>query len=326
MVDQEQYRGQLKTNLGHINGHMAEFTQEVVGSDSVFLTDLMNEVRRSRPELTPLHFGLLIYSAYRYALLKHLPPEVLSQLGTWNGALGFLKGNGERESIKECVLKRNVNITSPYRYGALAFAAKVLYQYSKPDILDVGCGFYPDGIGSVRPEFLPNATDSFSQNVTAALSMGGINFGRVWALDIQPPDSMWTASCKWEGIDKLSSSFQTCSIGLERVNSSIPFFLADVTSPRMNLEDLKVDISFMANILYQLNEEQRAQALRNVAKITNDNGWFLSAEYLKGGSRRRPFTFGVTGMQKVEDGMFSEPKVLFLLDSADCMRIRNASV
>ena len=87
------------------------------------------------------------------------------------------------------------------------------------------------------------------------------------------------------------------------------------------MNDRECDACFMANVSYQLSPSKGAQALRNINNSLKPGGWLLTADYENGGSKRRPFTYEISGRKKIEEGVFSETITLFLLDSGDCKQI-----
>jgi len=323
MAERENFIGQIEVNSGHIDSNIAAFSKAVLQSGKVEV--LTDHVLRLRGELPPLHFGLLTYAAYQYALLKHLTGARIGEL-SWEDAVEIIERDFF-DTVVGTVLQENVSITNPRRYGALGMAMLHLMGKEKVRMVDVGCGFYPDGVARLIDDpvgWLPEPVDEETRELRQLVCGGGLGIGEVVALDEREPDPEWTAACIWQPLKELPVTYDGLIQRLSGVNRSVRFVKADIASEAISGGNLgKFGVAFMANVLYQIPGFARQRLMENVAGLLQPSGWLLSAEYLREGSRRRPFTYAISGFVKSETE-FMEKGPLFYLDCADCLQIRAA--
>ena len=291
----ERFINQIDINSGHIDSNMAEFAS-FLRSDSqkLFLNSLYEKINDDRSDLTPLHFGLLVFGDYRYSLATNLGISRLSELDNWEEAVELTDKNAFYRTVELIVLNKSVNITSPYRYGALTYAITELYGDTNIDVLDIGGGFYPLGVGSLSPEYLPSAQDDYTGRIKSKLDNNSLLFRRVTTVDIQEPDPLWTAACVWTPIKEIPELTKNLHEKLIASDSKIDFVLGDICVDSW-IPSREYDVCWMANVSYQLNPEKYSQAMGNINSSLKLGGWLLVADYEKGGSKRRPFTYELTG-------------------------------
>ncbi|EKE06108.1 MAG: hypothetical protein ACD_19C00079G0013 [uncultured bacterium] len=317
----EKLTKQIEINSGHIDPNIADFSRSFI-QNSKAVEHSIEVVSQKRPELTPLHFGLLVYSAYKYSYLVNenfMNNSVIS----WDYLLNNSSPNFT--SILDDALRyKNVNITTPARYGAINLAISKLFEEKDVDLCDVGCGFYPSGINNVRSPHFPDGENNWSRGLITQLKNKDINIRYITAIDLNKLDVDWTASCLWTPLNKLTDTRDQLQKKLDVSNGHINFHVADITNESVTqlIKPSSQDVISMANVMYQLTSEMRQKAFNNVSKLLKLDGWFLSLEYLEGGSRRRPFTYGITGYQKTSDGCLQDGKLIMTLDSADCDSVK----
>lgn len=215
----------------------------------------------------------------------------------------------------ECLLTRSVNITNPYRYRCLALATKLVFGNAKISVADIGCGFYPFGIGYQGNDMIPMTEDG--KEIVDFLG----NYSRIEAVDLQNPDPAWTAACQWEPLNTMR-----LTAGLYRKlldESEINFTKADMVNDALKFE--KVDAVFCANILYQIPKEMRVKAMTNLRGVLKDDGRIITADFLPGGSRRRPFSYAIQ-TYKVSDVGLNNGEVVLVLENADCMKVKSSTI
>lgn len=328
MQEKERYQRQVEINSTHINPHVLEFNIALKNNRN--LSGIVREVIEQRPNLTPLHFGLLIQAACQYIWLENQEKwKIKRGKENWEELLPQIIEEHYEEIISLCRCK-NIAITVPERYCVLKATINLLFGQKPVIVFDMGSGFIPRGLGAIvknKTEFLPKASEFDSGELIKPLLKEPIQIERAICTDIQPCDPSWTAACYWCSFSELRALRdifkQESDIPLP---ANLEFRLFDITDPDIEpIADLKgkVDIVMMSNILYQLNQEERERAIKNVVKLLKKpEGRLLSLEYLPKGSRRKPFTFGAQIYSKTEEGDLSNAQELFRLDSADCKEIK----
>lgn len=317
----EKLTKQLEINAAHIDDNIATFSRSLL-SNPKSIEHSMQVVSQSRPDITPLHFGLLVYSAYRYAYLKS--EDFSSELiPSWdkllmNSEVSFTK------TLDHALAHKSVNITTPARYGAINLAISTLFGDQNLNMCDVGCGFFPSGIGTIKNPIYPEGENDWNKSIINRLTSKAINIGQITAVDLNELDVDWTASCAWTSLPELVNTRCDLQNKLLSSNKDINFYVADITKDdavRL-LQPNSQNLISMANVMYQITPSMRENMFINISTILKEGGWFLSMEYLDGGSRRRPFTYGMIGYQKKAGNLLGEGKLLMTLDSADCNKIR----
>ncbi len=315
----ERYLHQIDVNGEHINTNVAEFSKalRLSGKYESFVT----KIKTARTDLTPLHFGLLIYASYQYALLTHFTEEELKNRD-WSSLIPEIETHYS-STIENALFNKNVNITEPRRYGGMILATHLLGSKAESGICDIGCGFYPKGIGSLCFDNFPKPADGPTNRLFEKICTQKLNLKNVVAVDNQDPDPKWTAACTWLPISALYKTYVLLGEKLNEKESSLTFIKANVLDENFPGELGKTfDIVFAANIMYQFSGTNKNVASVNIGKILKEEGWFLSMEYLEGGSRRRPFTYGITGYRKESSNEFSKGRELLVFDSADCQEVK----
>lgn len=332
MSNVESLARQIEINSGHIDPNVLDFNKVLINCEEV--DDIIREVLDQRPTITPLHFGLLIQASAQYVFLKNGGREwfdVSREDLSWDWLLPEIFSKYRKDIVEVCV-KKSISLTKTERYKVLQMFVNLFYgdRNNQITILDVGCGFIPQGIGSIildnknRPlevigkgEYEDRARRSLSSPLPKS---------KIVCVDIQPPDPTWAAACCWVPIGELEQLETSLKSEMNRVLnlSPVEFHLFDITSG--NLRPLSmfrgaVDVVMMSNILYQLTSDGQKVALDNIEKLLKEGGCMFSLEYLPGGSRRRPFTFGGLVYQKFEGQKFGAPLEVFRLDSADCKQV-----
>lgn len=312
---------QIEINSGHIDTNIADFSRSFI-QNSKAIKHSIEVVSQTRPELTPLHFGLLVYSAYRYAHLVGRSVINNSSI-SWNNLLNDSSSNFT-SFLDDALEHKNVNITTSTRYGAINLAISKLFEEQDIDLCDVGCGFYPSGVTTVKSPYFPDGENDWSKGLVSQLRSKNLNIRHITAIDLNKLDVDWTASCLWTPLNRLVSSRDELQKKLDMSNGHVNFFVADITNENVTkfVKPNSQDVISMANVMYQLTPEMRKDAFNNVSSLLKIGGWFLSLEYLEGGSRRRPFTYGITGYRKVSNGCLEDGKLILTLDSADCNSVK----
>lgn len=316
-MSNESFIKQVEINSNHIDPNIADFSASLLANKKTI--NLVEEVLRDRPDLTPLHFGLLAFAAYRYVLLK-TNEKYSSELSDWNTVLDDINKNNFG-LVLDAIKSNNVNITTKDRYAVILQISKMIFNGKQLQICDVGSGYYPMGIGKMLEcEYELEPADANSANKLLDLHKKHIEFSRVIASDIMQPEPSWAAACVWTNNEDLFDLRSKLERDFSKQND-IEFRSADVTKEFNSVVGINCfDIVTMANVLYQLSEEGRTRAFDNINRALLEGGWFLSLEYMKGGSRRRPYTYAVVGYKKVGN-RFEDPIILAKLDSADCKSI-----
>ena len=313
------YEQQLSINSNHIDSSVNEFTTAFL--DSSVDQEIITLVSTNRRDIPPIHFGLLIYASYQFALLDTQNQSDLSDI-SWHEAISHINKHN-LDLLEESILEKHVSITSPGRYSALAIATKSLFDNPQDlVVLDAGCGYYPMGIGHSLEEYLPYALDQESNNLVESMNGNGFPYKKALAVDIQKPEPAWAAACTWQPLDQLHDTFSKFSEAKNNVSSSVEFQQLDLIEKPPNVSE-NVDVVFLANVLYQLSDQQKEKFLSNINKVIAEDGIILTADYLPGGSRKREFTYAVQSKVLV-NGDISPGQNLFYLDTASCSQIRTA--
>lgn len=317
-MTKESFIKQLEINSSHVDPNIAQFSSAFLVHKKTI--HLVEEVLYKRPDLTPLHFGLLAFASYRYALLS-TKRDYSSELSSWPTVVDDINRN-HFTLVLDAMRSNNVNITTKDRYAVILQVSKMITNGKPLKICDVGSGYYPMGIGKMlecEDELKP--ADANSADKLSDLHKKNVEFSRVVASDIMQPESDWAAACVWTDNKDLFELRTELKNDYPDQQNGVEFKVADVTNGFSRIVGKNCfDIVTMANVLYQLGEEGRMQAFSNINQALLEGGWFLSLEYMKGGSRRRPYTYAVVGYKKRGHG-FEDPVTLAKLDSADCKSI-----
>lgn len=297
---------QLEINSQHVNREISLFSQAVFNHPKT--KDIVNYLARTRLDLTPLHFSLLFYSSYKYSFFN---TKSFATSTGWSEIIDVV--NADPPLLIESLLNRSVNITSPYRYSAIKLAISKLSGAKPISVADIGCGFYPFGIGYQKSDCIPQ--DETGQTPTSLSSV----YSRIEAMDLQKPDPVWTAASQWEPIHQMQETVGKYRQLLAKSDQSIHFQIADITRQTPKIEP--VDYCFTANILYQIPIHLKEAALRNIFQILKPSGTLFTADFLPNGSRKKPFTYAIQAHHP-HNGSISDGKIIFLLENADCKKIR----
>ncbi len=321
----DKLKQQIEINSRHINPYVLEFNKALRNCKGIH--GVIEEVLECRPTITPLHFGLLIQAAFQYVFLRNREKwhRSAGRELSWDWMLSKIIREHREEVIEVCV-ERNISLTNPERYAVLKATTNCLFKEKNIVVLDVGCGFIPRGIGAIfnsDHSVVPNDEDAAS--LIEPLLEEPLHANRIICVDVQPQDPVWTAACFWVSLNDLKRLEETFRKDATKSFASIEFRIFDITSQNLGLlSELKgsVDLVMMSNILYQLSAGEQKRAFENIERLLKPKGWMLSLEYLSGGSRRKPFTFGALVYPKLgEKGGLGEPLEIFRLDNADCRQI-----
>lgn len=302
------YQLQLEINSKHTNLEISQFSQAVIENQST--QEIVNFVGNNRPDLTSLHFGLLLYSSYKYAFYNQIDFEPGAN---WNQVITAVNNN--QRVLFECLVEKSVNITSPYRYSAINLAISKQSGKKPVSVADIGCGFYPFGIGYKNGDCVPKTeTDEKPADFLAIYS-------RIEAIDLQKPDPTWAAASQWEPLSQMPGTVKKYQRLLMESDKLVNFQVGDITRQSPNIEP--VDYCFITNILYQISSNLRETTLKNISHILKREGVLLTADFLPNGSRKRPFTYAIQAhYQRNGKISLTEGKTIFLLENADCQKIR----
>lgn len=308
---EEDFVKQVDINSGHINEEIAGFS-EAFRKSNKFLP-LIDLVVRERMDLSALHFGLLSYSSYKYGFYATRSDRLGE--ASWEEVVDWCNNNDDCfEVVLDSLKQRSINITLPHRYKALGLGLKVLNDSNLVSVADVGCGFYPLGIDY-------SGNDCFLRNERGErMDVFSPTYSRIEAMDYQSLDPVWTAVSQWEPIFRLDSTIKKYRELLDSKSTNLKFYLSDVTKELPSIEP--VDFCFVANILYQIPKDQQLKVIDNIKGIIKPNGFLLTADFLSGGSRRRPYTYGVCSYPNEGGINLDEGRVLLLLENADCKKVR----
>lgn len=263
-------------------------TLEVLSQPNSPLSQLLEEVLSSRPEISAKHLANLLYRAVQYIFIfkqkrlnfnfaSHKKPEWVAELDR------LTPSSKSHELLKKLLIEKSTQTTIYQRYAGPKALLSILFGNRPITILDVGCGLNVGLPGLCLKEQFLSIEDKTPFHQFSNFLKAPLNISGGWACDTKDPiqNKNWALACGFYPGEL--GNFSQFSRFVDRVwsNSPISFVQEDVLNLDLHhLGGHPVDAVIASTVLYQLAPKSRRTALRNTLSLLNEGGYLIINDFV----------------------------------------------